>query len=92
MFRIEGKIYRREDKFVILILDSSSMEKVGAKSSFFKVDTTRCKTSDEILLKFGFIGDVSVLVEPRNFRFETKDGIVEGTRYIAKSMRRRSQY
>ena len=92
MIRLEGRIYKTEDKYVILILDDKSREKIKAKSSFFKIDTSRCKTEDEIILKYGFIGDVSVLAAPVRYKFDTDKGTIEGVRYVAKSMRRLSQY
>ena len=92
MIRVEGNIYRTTPKFIILVLTGESKEKVHAASSFFKIDTTKCKTEDEVLLNHGFIGEVSVLVEPRNYKFQTEKGEISGTRYIAKSMRRRYQF
>lgn len=92
MIRVEGNIYRTTPKYIILVLTSESKEKVHTSSSFFKVDTTKCRTEDKVLLNHGFIGEVSVLVEPRNYKFQTDKGEISGTRYIAKTMRRRHPF
>ncbi len=86
MIRVQGNIYKTTDKFIILILDQRSKEKVNAPSSFFKIDVTKCVTEDEILLNHGFIGSVSVLVAPVKYSFNTDKGRIEGVRYVAKKM------
>lgn len=88
MLRLNGHIYKTTDKYIILILDNNSKNKISAKSSFFKIDITKCRTEDEILLKHGYIGNVSVLVDSRKYKF----GNIEGVRYIAVSMQRQNPF
>ncbi len=86
--RIKGRVYKKEDKHVILVLDKESKEKLNAPAYFFKVHTGKCITEDPILLTYGYIGDVSVLVNPKKYSFDTDKGRIEGTSYHALSIRK----